>query len=105
MNTRRAVFADPRVRQAVTWAFDFEWTNKNSFYGAYARTLSYFSNTDLAATGSPSPEELNLLQPYHSSLPPDLLAQPFALPVTTVPATTASNCAAPWYCCVKPDGR
>ena len=55
MNTRRPIFADPRVRQAVTWAFDFEWTNKNLFYSAYKRTLSYFSNTPLAATGLPSP--------------------------------------------------
>jgi microcin C transport system substrate-binding protein len=82
MNTRRPVFADPRVRQAVTWAFDFEWTNKNLFYSAYKRTESYFSNTDLAATGLPSPEELDLLQPYHDKIPPSLLTQPFALPVT-----------------------
>jgi microcin C transport system substrate-binding protein len=82
MNTRRAVFADPRVRQAVTLAFDFEWTNKNLFYSAYKRTVSYFSNTDLAATGLPSPEELRLLRPYKDSLPADLLTQAFTLPVT-----------------------
>jgi microcin C transport system substrate-binding protein len=82
MNTRRAMFADPRVRQAVTWAFDFEWTNKNLFYSAYARTLSYFSNTELAATGLPSAPELKLLSPYHDSLPEGLLSRPFALPVT-----------------------
>ena len=82
MNTRRAVFADPRVRHAVTLAFDFEWTNKNLFYSAYKRTLSYFSNTDLAATGLPSPQELLLLEPYKDSLPPALLTQAFTLPVT-----------------------
>ncbi|HEX3994048.1 MAG TPA: extracellular solute-binding protein [Acetobacteraceae bacterium] len=82
MNTRRPIFADPRVRQAITWAFDFEWTNKNLFYGAYKRTLSYFSNTPLAATGLPSPEELKLLEPYKDSLPAGLLTQPFTLPVT-----------------------
>jgi microcin C transport system substrate-binding protein len=82
MNTRRAVFADPRVRQAVTLAFDFEWMNKNLFYSAYTRTQSYFSNTDLAATGLPSPEELKLLEPFHDSLPAGLLTQPFTLPVT-----------------------
>jgi microcin C transport system substrate-binding protein len=82
MNTRRPVFADPRVRQAVTWAFDFEWTNKNLFYSAYKRSLSYFSNTPLAATGLPSPEELQLLEPYKDSLPAGLLTQPFTLPVT-----------------------
>jgi microcin C transport system substrate-binding protein len=82
MNTRRTVFADPRVRQAVTLAFDFEWTNKNLFYSAYKRTSSYFSNTDLAATGLPSPEELQLLQPYKDNLPDGLLTRPFTLPVT-----------------------
>jgi microcin C transport system substrate-binding protein len=81
-NTRRAVFADPRVRHAVTLAFDFEWTNKNLFYSAYTRTTSYFSNTSLAATGLPSPEELKLLQPYQDSLPDGLLTRPFTLPVT-----------------------
>ena len=82
MNTRRAVFADPRVRHAVTLAFDFEWTNKNLFYSAYSRTLSYFSNTELAASGLPSPEELVLLRPYKDTLPEGLLTRPFALPVT-----------------------
>ena len=82
MNTRRPIFADPRVRQAITWAFDFEWTNKNLFYSAYKRTLSYFSNTPLAATGLPSPAELQLLEPFKDSLPEGLLTQPFTLPVT-----------------------
>jgi microcin C transport system substrate-binding protein len=82
MNTRRPVFADHRVRQAVTWAFDFEWTNKNLFYSAYKRTLSYFSNTDNAASGLPSADELQLLQPFHDKLPADLFSSPFTLPVT-----------------------
>jgi microcin C transport system substrate-binding protein len=82
MNTRRPVFADPRVRQAVTWVFDFEWTNKNLFYSAYTRTHSYFSNTELAASGLPSTEELKLLLPFHASVPPPLLSKEFALPVT-----------------------
>jgi microcin C transport system substrate-binding protein len=82
MNTRRPMFADPRVRQAVTWLFDFEWTNKNLFYSAYKRTLSYFSNTPNAAEGTPSPEELKLLEPYRASLPSGLLDRRFALPVT-----------------------
>jgi len=82
MNTRRPIFADPRVRQAVTWVFDFEWTNKNLFYSAYTRTLSYFSNTELAATGLPSPDELKLLLPFQNSLPAPLLSREFTLPVT-----------------------
>lgn len=82
MNTRRPMFKDPRVRQAIAWAFDFEWTNKNLFYGAYARTTSYFENSDLASTGVPQGDELKLLEPYRASLPPALFTQPFTLPVT-----------------------
>ncbi len=82
MNTRRAVFADPRVRQAMALAFDFEWTNKNLFYSAYTRTSSYFENTDLAATGLPSPEEVKLLEPFRAGLPASLLTREFTLPVT-----------------------
>lgn len=82
MNTRRAVFADRRVRQALAWAFDFEWENKNLFYGLYTRTLSYFSNSDLACSGLPQGAELALLEPYRKELPPELFTRPFTLPVT-----------------------
>jgi microcin C transport system substrate-binding protein len=82
MNTRRPLFADPRVRQALALAFDFEWMNKNLFYGAYTRTLSYFSNSDLAAAGIPAGAELALLEPYRASLPPALFTTPYRLPVT-----------------------
>jgi microcin C transport system substrate-binding protein len=82
MNTRRAVFADPRVRQAIGTAFDFEWTNKNLFYGAYTRTKSYFSDSDLASSGIPQGDELKLLEPYRAELPPALFTQPFTMPVT-----------------------
>ena len=82
MNTRRPIFADPRVRQAIGWAFDFQWANKNLFYGAYKRTDSYFSNSDLASSGIPEGDELKLLEPYRASLPADLFTQPFKLPVT-----------------------
>ena len=57
-NTRRPIFADRRVREALGYLFDFEWTNKNLFYGAYTRTRSYFDNSDLAATGLPQGDEL-----------------------------------------------
>ncbi|HEY6434220.1 MAG TPA: extracellular solute-binding protein, partial [Acetobacteraceae bacterium] len=82
MNTRRPVFADPLVRQALGYAFDFEWTNKNLFYGAYTRTTSYFSDSDLASSGIPQGDELKLLEPYRSELPPALFTQPFTMPVT-----------------------
>jgi len=82
MNTRRSVFQNPLVRQAITWAFDFEWANKNLFYGAYTRTQSYFSNSPLASSGVPEGAELALLEPFRASLPPELFTKPFRLPVT-----------------------
>src|SRR6201996_7873465 len=61
INTRRPKFADPRLREALIDAFDFEWTNKTIMYGAYARTVSPFQNSDLMASNAPPPEELKLL--------------------------------------------
>ena len=82
MNTRRPLFQDVRVRHALAMAFDFEWANKNLFYGAYTRTKSYFSNSDLASSGIPEGKELALLDKYRDQLPPDLFTKPFELPVT-----------------------
>ncbi len=82
MNARRPAFQDVRVRQALAWAYDFEWANKNLFYDQYTRTLSYFSNSDLASSGLPGEDELTLLEPYRSQLPPELFTTPFTLPVT-----------------------
>ena len=69
LNTRRPKFADLRVRKALDYAFDFEWTNKNIFYGLYTRTESFFENSDMKATGKPSPAELALLEPFRGQLP------------------------------------
>ena len=82
MNTRRPVFANRLVREAMDEVFDFQWTNKNLFYGAYTRTDSYYSNSDLASSGLPGPAELALLDPFRAELPPELFTQPFTLPVT-----------------------
>jgi microcin C transport system substrate-binding protein len=82
MNTRRAIFQDVRVRHALALAFDFEWANKNLFYGAYTRTESYFSNSDLASSGIPEGAELALLDKYRDQLSPDIFTKPFTLPVT-----------------------
>jgi microcin C transport system substrate-binding protein len=68
-NTRREVFKDPRVREALAYAFDYRWTNENLFYGAYERTRSYFANSELASRGLPSERELKLLEPYRDQLP------------------------------------
>jgi microcin C transport system substrate-binding protein len=81
-NTRRAVFQDRTVRRALAYAFDFEWTNKNLFFGQYTRTESYFSNSELAATGLPQGEELALLERYRDHLPPEVLTTPFRAPST-----------------------
>lgn len=83
INTRRDKFRDPRVREALTNAFDFEWTNKTIMYGAYARTVSPFQNSDLmAADGPPSPEELKLLEPFRGQVPDEVFAAPFTPPVS-----------------------
>src|SRR5690606_934360 len=82
INTRRAKFSDPRVRKALDYAFDFEWTNSNLFYSLYKRTASYFENSDLKAEGKPSPEELALLEPYRDRLPPAAFGEPYTPPVS-----------------------
>jgi microcin C transport system substrate-binding protein len=82
MNTRRPVFHDRRVREALVQVFDFEWMNKNLFYNNYTRTESYFSNSDFASSGVPTGAELALLEPFRAKLPPELFTQPFKLPVT-----------------------
>ena len=81
-NTRREMFKDTRVRQALGLLFDFEWTNKNLFYDAYTRSNSYFSNTELASSGIPQGEELAILERYRDQLPKELFTQPFTLPET-----------------------
>ncbi|MFQ5774155.1 MAG: extracellular solute-binding protein [Kiloniellaceae bacterium] len=82
MNTRRAVFADRRVRRALAFAFDFEWTNKNLFFNQYTRTESYFSNSELAATGLPGPQELEILAPYRGRVPKEVFTQAYWAPKT-----------------------
>jgi len=79
-NLRRPMFQDPLVRQALAYAFDFEWSNKNLFYGAYARTRSYFDNSELAATGVPQGDELKLLEPYRGQIPDDVFTKEYDPP-------------------------
>jgi microcin C transport system substrate-binding protein len=82
INTRREKFRDPRVREALIQAFDFEWTNKTIMYGAYARTHSPFQNSDMMANGPPSPEELALLEPFRGQVPDEVFYSPFVPPVS-----------------------
>ncbi len=73
-NTRRPIFADIRVREALGLLFDFDWVNRNLFQGLYARTTSFFEGSDLASTGrAPTQRERDLLAPFASSLRPDIL--------------------------------
>lgn len=81
-NTRRELFRDPRVRYALAFGFDFEWTNKNLFYGQYSRTKSYFSNSELASTGLPSPTELKILETLSSQLPGEVFTASYKPPAT-----------------------
>ena len=69
-NQRKGSFADIRFRQALSYAYDFEWQNKALFYGQYSRLNSYFENSELAATGAPSAAELKVLEPYLKQLDP-----------------------------------
>jgi len=81
-NTRRDLFKDKRVRQALGLAFDFEWGNKNVAFSAYKRTNSYFANSELAASGLPSADELKLLEPYRGKIPDEVFTQTFEEPKT-----------------------
>ena len=82
INTRREKFKHPKLREALIYAFDFEWTNKNIMYGAYKRTHSYFQNSDLMAKGPPDAAELALLAPYRGKLPEEVFKEPFVPPVS-----------------------
>ena len=90
-NLRRPLFQDPRVRQALGYAFDFEWSNRNLFYNQYTRTRSYFDNSELAAQGLPSPEELALLEPLRKELPPEVFTTAYAPPVANDDAQLRAN--------------
>ena len=93
INTRRPLFRDVRVRQALGLAFDFAWINRSLFRGAYKRSPSYYPNSELAATGLPGPEETALLEPFRAGLPPELFTRPPPLPETdgSGPAGLRSN--------------
>src|SRR5262245_38146878 len=82
INTRREKFKDRRLREALIWAFGFEWTNKNIMYGSYRRTHSVFQNSDMMAQGKPSADELKLLEPFRGQVPDEVFGEPFVPPVS-----------------------
>ena len=82
-NTRRPMFTDIRVRQALTLLFDFEWINRNYFFGLYGRSAGYFAGSDLSAYTRPaSAKESSLLAPYASDIPASIMDGSYRLPVT-----------------------
>jgi microcin C transport system substrate-binding protein len=90
-NTRREMFQDRRVRQALSYAFDFEWSNQNLFYNAYTRTPSYFANSELASSGLPSPAELAVLTPLRGQIPEEVFTQAYAPPTTDGSGNVRAN--------------
>ncbi|MCE2474945.1 MAG: ABC transporter substrate-binding protein [Alphaproteobacteria bacterium] len=90
-NVRRKVFQNRTLRQALAFAFDFEWTNRTLFYGQYDRTESYFSNSELASRGEPSPDELALLEPHRADLPTALFEGAYQAPGTDGSGNNRAN--------------
>ncbi len=91
MNLRRPQFRDPRVRQALGLAMDFEWMNRQLFYSQYVRIDSFFSNSELAARGKPSAAELALLEPLRDQLDPAVFGDVPVPPSTESPSSLRAN--------------
>ncbi len=91
MNTRRTQFVDVRVRQALGLAMDFEWMNRQIFYGQYQRSPSYFTNSEMAATGRPGADELSLLEPLRAKLSEAVLGEVPVPPRTDAPNSLRAN--------------
>jgi len=82
INTRRPKFADPRLREALCSAFDFEWTNKTIMFGSYERTISVFQNSDMMAQGQPGAAEVALLEPFRGRVPDEVFGEPYVPPAS-----------------------
>lgn len=92
-NTRRAIFADRKVREALGYATDFNWIARNLFHGSLKRATGYYPNSELAARGLPDAAELAVLEPWRKLLDPALFTTPFTLPLSdgTGPAGNRDN--------------
>ncbi|HXX52636.1 MAG TPA: extracellular solute-binding protein [Xanthobacteraceae bacterium] len=82
INTRRQKLADPRVREALNNAFDFEWTDKTIMYGMYKRTVSVFQNSDMMAQGKPDADETALLDRFRGHLSDEVFGEPYTPPIS-----------------------
>ncbi|MFN3571220.1 MAG: extracellular solute-binding protein [Polaromonas sp.] len=90
-NTRKDKFKDVRVRQAVGLAMDFEWLNRQLFYGLYTRVQGYFPNSEFHAEGLPAPDELALLEPLRAKLRPEVFGPALISPSTAPPSSLREN--------------
>lgn len=81
-NMRREIFKDPKVRQAIGYAFDFEWSNPTLFFNQYTRNDSFFTNSELASSGLPQGEELEILEQYRGRIPDEVFTEVFTVPQT-----------------------
>jgi len=91
MNTRKKKFSNPRVREAIGLAFDFEWSNEKLFYGLYQRAHSLFENSPLKATGKPTDAELALLEPFKADLPASVFEKVYTPPKTDASGRARKN--------------
>ncbi|WP_175830918.1 extracellular solute-binding protein [Burkholderia cenocepacia] len=91
MNLRKPMFQDVRVRHALALAFDFDWMSRMMFYGQYRRTHSFWDASPFAASGMPSAKELALLEPYRSTLPPEVFGPMVKQPSTLPPGSLRAN--------------
>lgn len=82
MNTRRPIFQDPKVRRAMAYAFDFQWTNRNIYYGQYEQPESFYAPTELASSGLPRDEELEILERYRGRVPDEVFTTVYEAPKT-----------------------
>jgi microcin C transport system substrate-binding protein len=90
-NIRKPMFQDRKLREALDYAFDFEWSNKALFFGLYTRTKSYFDNSELASRGLPSPEELKILDPFRGKIPDEVFTKEYTLPTTDGSGNNRAN--------------
>jgi microcin C transport system substrate-binding protein len=90
-NIRRDKFKDPRLRRAFNFAFNFERTNRDFFFGQYKRIDSYFAGTELASSGLPQGKELEILESVRSQVPPELFTKPYTNPVFDGPQALRTN--------------
>ena len=90
-NARLAKFKDPRLRRAFNFAFDFEFVNRDIFFGQYTRIASYFQGTELACSGLPQGRELEILETYRGEVPPEVFTTPYWNPVGGNPDADRDN--------------